>query len=319
MNRYSTERRELLRAISAFGAAATIAPVIRVPFVHAADAPAYDPSARFELNVREVEFRVNSAGRQLMARIYEPVGTGPFPVMLDLHGGGWSRRDRLAEEPMDRAIAESGVLVVAIDMTRSGEAPYPAEVQDANYGVRWLKANAASWNGDASKVGVFASSSGGHTAQLLGLRPHDPRYNAIALPEAPDVDATVDFVAARSPISDTFARYENAVARNNDRMVLNNTTYFDPWETIHESNPQEILDRGEDVSLVPMLIMQGDLDDNVLPEVQVKFAQTYNAAGGDCQLEMFKDSVHRWTEEESSETDRARETVRQFIARQLGS
>ncbi|MDH3509047.1 MAG: alpha/beta hydrolase [Gammaproteobacteria bacterium] len=319
MNRYSTERRELLRAISAFGAAATIALVIRVPFVHAADAPAYDPSARFELNVREVEFRVNSAGRQLMARIYEPVGTGPFPVMLDLHGGGWSRRDRLAEEPMDRAIAESGVLVVAIDMTRSGEAPYPAEVQDANYGVRWLKANAASWNGDASKVGVFASSSGGHTAQLLGLRPHDPRYNAIALPEAPDVDATVDFVAARSPISDTFARYENAVARNNDRMVLNNTTYFDPWETIHESNPQEILDRGEDVSLVPMLIMQGDLDDNVLPEVQVKFAQTYNAAGGDCQLEMFKDSVHRWTEEESSETDRARETVRQFIARQLGS
>jgi len=319
MNQYSTERRELLRAISAFGAAATIAPVIQIPFVYAADAPSYDPSARLELNVREVEFRVNSAGRQLMARIYEPVGTGPFPVMLDLHGGGWNRRDRLAEEPMDRAIAQSGVLVVAIDMTRAGEAPYPAEVQDANYGVRWLKANAASWNGDASKVGVFASSSGGHTAQLLGLRPHDPRYNAIALPEAPEIDATVDFIAARSPISDTFARYENAVSRNNDRMVLNNTTYFDPWESIHESNPQEIIDRGEDVTLVPMLIMNGALDDNVLPEVQEKFTATYNAAGGDCELEIFENSTHRWTAEESPLTDRARESVRQFIARQLSS
>jgi acetyl esterase/lipase len=319
MNQYSTERRELLRAISAFGAAATIAPVIRIPFVYAADAPSYDPSARFELNVQEVEFRVNSAGRQLMARIYEPVGPGPFPVMLDLHGGGWNRRDRLAEESMDRAIAQSGVLVVAIDMTRAGEAPYPAEVQDANYGVRWLKANAASWNGDASKVGVFASSSGGHTAQLLGLRPHDPRYNAIPLPEAPEVDATVDFIAARSPISDTFARYENAVARNNERMVLNNTTYFDPWESIHESNPQEIIDRGEDVTLVPMLIMNGALDDNVLPEVQEKFTETYNAAGGDCELEIFENSTHRWTAEESPLTDRARESVRQFIARQLSS
>jgi len=319
MIKSSTGRRDFLRTMTAVGAVATIVPALTVPFVHAADAPAYDPSARFELDVQEVEFRVNSAGRQLMARVYQPIGTGPFPVMLDLHGGGWNRRDRLAEEPMDRAIATSGVLVVAIDMTRAPEAPYPAEVQDANYGVRWLKMKAPSWNGDASRVGVFASSSGGHTAQLLGLRPHDPRYNAIALSEAPDIDATVDFVAARSPISDTFARYENAVSRDNERMVLNNTTYFDPWESIHESNPQEIIDRGEDVSLVPMLIMNGDLDNNVLPEVQEKFAETYNAAGGDCQLEIFVESTHRWTAEESSETDRAREMVRQFIARQLGS
>ena len=319
MNQYSTERRDFLRTISALGAAATIVPALRVPFVHAADAPAYDPSARFELDVQDVEFRVNSVGRQLMARVYEPIGEGPFPVMLDLHGGGWNRRDRLAEEPMDRAIAASGVLVVAIDMTRAPEAPYPAEVQDANYGVRWLKHNAARWNGDASKLGVFASSSGGHTAQLLGLRPHDPRYNAIPLPEAPGIDATVDFIAMRSPISDTVARYENAVARNNERMVRNNTTYFVPWESIHESNPQEMLDRGEDVTLVPMLIMQGELDDNVLPEVQEKFAATYNAAGGHCELEIFADSTHRWTEEEGPQTDRAREMVRQFIARQLRS
>ena len=82
---------------------------------------------------------------------------------------------------MDRALAASGVLVVAIDMTLAPEAPYPACVQDANYGVRWLKSKAASWNGDPSKIGVYGSSSGGHVAELLAMRPRDPRYNAIPL------------------------------------------------------------------------------------------------------------------------------------------
>ena len=74
---------------------------------------------------------------------------------------------------MDRAIAASGVLVVAIDMTLAPEAPYPACVQDANYGVRWLKWKAASWNGDASRIGIYGSSSGGHVAELLAMRPRD--------------------------------------------------------------------------------------------------------------------------------------------------
>ena len=61
--------------------------------------------------------------------------------------------------------------------------------------------------------------------------------------------------------------------------MKNNETYFRPMETIHESNPQEILDRKEKINLVPMLIMAGSLDDNVLPEFQKKFAASYKAAG----------------------------------------
>src|SRR2546421_8579003 len=116
-------------------------------------ATAYDPSAKFDITVTEVPLRANQAGRMLMARIYQPKGSGPFPTVLDLHGGAWNAKDRHAEEPMDRALAASGLLVVAIDMTLAPEAPYPACVQDANYGVRWLKWKAASWNGDPSKIG----------------------------------------------------------------------------------------------------------------------------------------------------------------------
>ena len=319
MKNYLTGRRDFLRSMSVLGAAATIAPALRPRFVHAADAPAYDPNAHFDLEITEVVYRRRKARAPLMARIYQPVGEGPFPTVLDLHGGGWNHKDRYAEEPINRAMAASGLLVVAIDLTVAAESHYPANVQDANYGVRWLKSKAATWNGDASRLGVFGSSSGGHVAQLIGMRPHYPLYNTIPLPEAPEIDATVSFVASRSPISDTFERYENAVRRGAERMVSFNKLYFIPWDTIHEANPQEILDRGEEVTLVPMLIMQGALDNNVLPWVTEKFAETYNAAGGNCDYQLFENSVHQWTAEEGPQTDRARQMVKEFIARQLSS
>ncbi len=283
--------------------------------VKAGAARAYDPRARVDVTVSEVELRRNAAGRMLMARIYQPAGHGPFPTVLDLHGGAWNNKDRSAEEPMDRAIAASGVLVVAVDLTRAPEAPYPASVQDANYAVRWLKWKAGSWNGDASRIGIYGSSSGGHIAELLAMRPRDPRYNGIALPAgAPRRDASVAYVATRSPISDTWARYENAERLKRTDMVKNNTTFFKPWDTIHESNPAEILERREPATLVPLLIMQGALDDNMLPAAQKRFADAYRAAGGDVQDQLFEGCEHEWVATEGPQTDRAREMVKAFIA-----
>jgi acetyl esterase/lipase len=279
----------------------------------------YDPRAKLGVNVTEVPYRRNAAGRELLARVYQPQGAGPFPVLLDLHGGAWNRKDRKAEEPMDRAIAESGVLVVAIDMTIAKEAPYPACVQDAHYGVRWLKWKAAGWKGDPATLGVFGSSSGGHVAELIGMRPRDARYAAYPLTEAPNLDASLLYVATRSPISNTFARYQNAVNRKRENMMKNNTNFFKPFDTIHEANPQEILERREKVALLPLLVMQGALDDNVLPPDQRKFTETYRAAGGDVRFELFEGCEHEWVAEPGPQTDRAHEMVKEFIARQLAA
>jgi acetyl esterase/lipase len=313
MQNHPVGRRDFLMTMTAVGAAGL--PLVRT--LGAAAKTTYDPGAKFEITVSEVEFRRNTAGRMLMARIYQPAGAGPFPTILDLHGGAWNAKDRHAEEPMDRALAASGLLVVAIDMTLAPEAPYPACVQDANYGVRWLKSRAASWKGEPSKIGIYGSSSGGHVAELLAMRPRDSRYNAIALAGAPSIDAAVAYVAMRSPVSNPFARFQNAEKLNRDAMVKNHVVFFKPWETIHESNPQEILERHEQVTLPPLLIMQGELDDNVLPAVQEKFAATYKAAGGDCQFHVFEGCEHEWVAKPGPQTDRARDMVKAFIARQL--
>jgi len=310
------DRRDVVKAMAGAGAIGISAARFWPSSAEAA-APAYNLAGKFELDVKEVEMRRNIAGRMLKARIYQPKGPGPFPAVIDLHGGAWNNKDRTAEEPMDRALAASGLLVVAIDMTLAPEAPYPACVQDANYGVRWLKANAARWSGDAHRIGVYGSSSGGHVAELLGMRPHDKRYNAIPLPGAAKHDATVAWVATRSPISDTVARYENAEHHHNEGMIKANKTFFNPWETIHESNPREILERKEKVRLVPLLVMQGALDGNMPPQAQEAFAKLYNAAGGKCEFQLFEGAEHEWVAKEGPQTDKARATVKAFVARQL--
>jgi len=305
-------RRQFLKTVTALGAAglAGRASAARV---------SYDPAAKFALKITDVPFRRTAAGRELMARVYQPEGAGPFPVLLDLHGGGWYRKDRFANEPMDRAIAAAGMLVVALDLRLSDEAPYPASVQDANYGVRWLKAKAAEWKGDASTLGVLGSSSGGHIGLLLAMRPRDARYNAIALPEAPKLDATFNYLATRAPVSDPYARFLVSEKIGKQDLVKASRTYFQPFENIHEGNPQEILDRREKVSLPPLLIMHGGADDHVLPANQKKFADSWRAAGGECRFELFEGGEHEWTANPGPLTERAYETVKGFLARRLAS
>jgi len=278
---------------------------------------AYNPAARFEIKEWDVDFRRAPGGRRLNARVYQPQGAGPFPVLLDLHGGAWNDKDRFANVPMDQNLAQSGILVVAIDMTLAKEAPYPASVQDANYGVRWLKAKSREWKGDASTLGVLGSSTGGHLGELLAMRPRDPRYNAHPLTEAPGTDATVRYVVARSPISDPYTRFQQAEKMKRAEMMQKTKNWFQPWETIFEANPQQILERGERVTLPPMFILQGELDDNVIPSIQQKFAATYRKAGGECQLEVFPGCGHMWVADPGPQTDRAHEMIRAFIAKQL--
>jgi acetyl esterase/lipase len=309
----SETRRHFLKTMTVLGAAGLAAPAL------GAKSP-YDPAARFAVKVSEVPFRRTSAGRELLARIYQPEGAGPFPVLLDLHGGGWTRKDRLANEPMDRAIAAGGMLVVAVDLTLSGEAPYPASVQDANYGVRWLKTMASQWQGDASSLGVLGSSSGGHIGLLLAMRPGDARYNAIPMPVATaKLDATFAYLATRAPVSDPYARYLVSEKIKKEDLVKASKAYFRPFDNIHEGNPQEILDRREKATLPPLLIMHGGADDHVLPDNQRKFAASWRAAGGPCQFELFEGGEHEWTANPGPLTDRAHETVKAFIARNLSA
>jgi len=143
----------------------------------------YDPKAQYEVEVLEVEYRQGYDDR--IVRIYQPQGPGPFPALIDVHGGAWSAGDRFQNEGADRALAASGLVVAAIDFRVAPKHPYPAQVQDIHYGIRWLKANAARFNADPATVGGLGTSSGGHGIVLSAMRPYDLRYRALPLTGAP--------------------------------------------------------------------------------------------------------------------------------------
>src|SRR5437016_6093633 len=82
-------------------------------------------------------------GKTFQATVYQPEGPGPFPAILDVHGGAWTREDVRRDEHvhLNRALAAMGVVVVAIDYRQSPQSHYPASVIDVNFAMRWLRAN----------------------------------------------------------------------------------------------------------------------------------------------------------------------------------
>ena len=71
--------------------------------------PSYDPNAHYEVKVFDVEYR-RDGDDVWLARIFQPQGAGPFPTLLDVHGGAWANGDRLMNEGTDIALAESGIV-----------------------------------------------------------------------------------------------------------------------------------------------------------------------------------------------------------------
>jgi acetyl esterase/lipase len=124
------------------------------------------------------------------------------------------------------------------------------------------------------------------------LRPHDPRYTALPLANAADVDATLAYVVVCWPISDPVARYRMARETGNERLVKNHHAFFGDEATMAEASPQAILESGEVPPLPPMLLIQGPADANVTPDMADRFAGAYAKAGGRITLRKFEGEPH---------------------------
>lgn len=145
----------------------------------------------YDVDIADVEY-LSHGETPLLARLFKPRGGGPFPIMVELHGGAWVRGNRQNGDAGNEALAKNGVIVVALDFRVPPEAPYPASLADIHYGIRWAKTQAADWNGIPDRIGAMGTSSGAHQAMLLGMRPDDSRYAARSLPaDTAAVDGTL--------------------------------------------------------------------------------------------------------------------------------
>lgn len=237
----------------------------------------------------------------LMLRLYMPHGPGPFPLVVDLHGGAWTSGDLTNCQARDDVLARAGLAVAALDFRHAGDG-YPTSLIDINYAVRWLKSRAGALRIDPDRIGFSGQSSGGHLAMLAAMRPSDPRYSGLRLDAgAPSVDAGVCCVAMLWPVINPLSRYRHALrlraaaeppawaATIPERHDL----YWRTDENMAEGNPLLALERGETIETPPTLWIQGrpdDVHDYRDPESAVelnepeRFARRYREAGGEIEV-----------------------------------
>ncbi|WP_137045581.1 alpha/beta hydrolase [Pseudolabrys sp. FHR47] len=240
---------------------------------------------------RDYDYHRGASGPQLV-RVYRPDGPGPFPSVVDVHGGGWGTGNRLNNTVIHEYLARSGIVVAAIDFRLSGEARYPASIADTNLAIRWLKFRAADFNSRPDLVGGVGSSSGGHQLLLNALKPNDSAYAVLDTARFPDIDASLSFVVALWPVADPWARYQMAQRQAKEALIRSHAAYWNSDEEMQRGNPHLLLERREQTHLPPLLIMQGTADDNLTPDMAERFSVAYRSSGGHAELSIVGGASH---------------------------
>jgi acetyl esterase len=278
----------------------------------------YDPTQRYDVKVEDVKYRRDSK-QSWLAMIYRPQGPGPFPALLDIHGGAWNNGDRTNNPALAEGLAASGVVAVSIDFRCGGTYPYPSSLADINYATRWLKVHAADFNADAATVGGLGVSSGGHLILLSGMRPFDPRYTALPLAGTNGVDGTLAYAISCWGVLDPYGRYRMAEANGNTQLMANHEHYFLTVDAMQESNLINILQSGEKVELPPALLIQGTADKGVPQGMVENVASLYGTAGGTVELALFQGMPHGLAGWSAPEVARMIERMKSFIAQRLAT
>jgi len=257
--------------------------------------PAAVPGAD-AFTVEDIEYLLHD-GKPLLLRLFRPNGAGPFPLLIDVHGGAWCGQDRTSDALFNEALANSGVVVAALDFRMPPTAGYPASLADINYAIRWLKARADELKSRADRVGLLGVSSGAHQAMLSAMRPRDTRYAAIPLLRHAELDATVAAVVLVWPVIDPLRRFHHAkrlqaaggkYPEQIDRVIPLHIKFWQTEEAMEEGNPVGILDRGEAVEMPPVLYVQGG-NDVVHPRVDLeRFVASYRKRGGEIELALYE-------------------------------
>lgn len=277
--------------------------------------------ASYDIDVQDVEY-LRHGDKALLARVYKPRGEGPFPLVIDLHGGAWCKKDRTSDAGTDEPLAKSGVTVVALDFRMPPDGKYPASLQDINYAIRWAKSRAKELSIDPKRVAVLGVSSGGHQAMLAAMRPRDARYASLPLAG----DANVQAVILCWPVIDPLGRYEYAKVNREGNLAKQATEwmachekYWADEAEMAEGNPTRVLERGEKTPLPPVLYLQGTADVAHPVPNRDRFIQLYRQAGGKVELHLFDDVGEAFiTSDPTSRQARdAMEKIIEFVHREL--
>jgi acetyl esterase/lipase len=204
----------------------------------------------------------------------------PMPGIVVIHGGGWLEGDKSSFESREHRVpgnivdfAELGFVAVTINYRLSGEAPFPAALDDCRCAVRWLRAHAGEYNLDPGHIGAYGNSAGGHLAMLLGMagktaeRARDRPY--------PEQSSLVQAVASDSGPIDLLDQYRHGALREVCRRFMGGPPEGERAAAYREASPAEQITP----ETPPLLLIYGVEDSQVPVESADRFVLALARAG----------------------------------------
>jgi acetyl esterase/lipase len=232
-------------------------------------------------------------GRNLQLDIYSPKSiTHPLPVVLWIHGHRWSYGSKEQRPPVN--LMAQGYIVASIDYRPSGEASFPAAIEDCKAAVRWLRANAIAYHIDPDHIGAWGHSAGGHLAALLGTS-----GGVVELEGAGDnstFSSRVQAVCDMSGPSDILQFYA-AVSKSTDGSARRAKSSIEQFlgGSVEQNRAKAIA--ASPITYVSkddaaFLIIHGENDMSIPVSQSEAFSDKLKAAGVDATLEIAKGRGH---------------------------
>ena len=231
----------------------------------------------------DIEYAQIPGFRPLELDLYLPDGApGPLPVVVHVHGGGWRRGSRRHPLPalgdgFYWGLAAQGIAVAAIDYRLSGEARYPAAVDDVRAAVAWVRTALPRYGLLPGPVALWGDSAGGHLALLAALT-------------GTGLDNTgVDGVVAWFPVTDLTTMGEPGDPETREALFLGAPPSQVPALALAASPLTHVR-----AGTPPMLLMHGDSDRLVPPDQSIRLAAALTDAGATATLELVPGASHFW-------------------------
>jgi acetyl esterase/lipase len=196
------------------------------------------------------------ADRQLKLDLYLPAqARAPTPTVIWVAGGGWKEMGKESCEHLAAWLTGYGFAVAGIEYRVSGEARFPAQIQDCKAAVRWLRAHAAEYGLDRRHVGAWGDSAGGHLAGLLGTTTHIAAFDGQDV--HPNESSVVQAVCSFYGPSD-LADLPGAAAEVTQLLGVppeddpQRAAWASPFYHVNEDSAPHLLAHGDEDTLVPL-------------------------------------------------------------------
>lgn len=125
---------------------------------------------------RDIPYVSNGHERQKLDLYVSEKAGRPQPLIIWIHGGGWASGSKEGCPPLREGFIARGYAVASLNYRLSGDAVFPAQIEDCKAAIRWLRAHAKDYQLDSDHIGVWGSSAGGHLVALLGTSGDVPQF-----------------------------------------------------------------------------------------------------------------------------------------------